>query len=192
MVLVLFASLYPIAAPGQRVGTLQASKDVTLIEKDIAQQLLKEQSAAVVNEALSRDRRVIENTAPEVVNDFKRAGYSSDDATSGLAWSWYWLRVGKGSLPLGEELSANIVQKKATQMGKLVVNSDPDGAAIFVDEAEWPDSTKADGFADVGQRRVRVQKRELQPAETMCDVMRNRVATFSARLLASGSRADCK
>ncbi len=92
---------------------------------------------------------------------------------------------------MGKELSRNIIQMKAAKLGKLVVNSVPNGADIFVDEAKWPGTTNNEGFADVGQRRVRVQKGGLQPAETMCNVMRDRVATFSAKLLASGSQADC-
>jgi len=189
---VFFPWFVSIGLVAQDVGTLKASQNVSVMQKRIEQELAKEQDSAYVNGALARDRRVLTMAEPQVVKGFKAAGYSQDEAEWGLAWSWYWLRLGKGSLPLKKGLSPAVIQEKAEKLGKLVVNSDPKGADILVDQVKWPAGTNSEGFADIGQRRVRVEKSGTQPAESVCDVHRDRVATFTSTLTASKSHAECK
>lgn len=182
----------PTALIAQRAETLQESQSVGMIEAGIAQELSMKQSTVFVKGALTRDRAVVEEVGPIVVEAFRKAGYSPDDAEAGLFWSWYWLRLGKDSLPLEEELSPQIIRAKAAKLGKLIVRSEPRGAAIIVDEVKWPADTDSDGFVVVGWRLVRVEKSGMQPAKSTCEVARNRVVTFRATLSAEGSHAECK
>lgn len=192
ILLLAFMWLHVIGARAQTVPLFKRSKEFVLVEKGIAKKWSTEHASTTVNQALARDRSVVEKAAPQVIDAFKREGYSAHHAVSGLAWSWYLLRVGETSLPIGKDFSAGLIQMKASKLGKLVVSSEPDGAAISVDEVTWPEETNTEGFADVGQRRIRVQKPGLDPAQQTCEVRRNRATTFSARLRVSGSEAECK
>jgi hypothetical protein len=188
----IFSWFVSIALVGQDLEMSKASQNVSVMQKSIGQELAKKQDPAYVYGALVRDRKVLTMVEPQVVKRFKAAGYSSDEAQWGLAWSWYWLRLGTGSLPLEKGLSAAVIQEKAEKLGRLVVNSDPKGADILVDQVKWPAGTNSEGFADIGQRRVRVEKFGTQPAESLCDVHRDRIATFTSTLTASKSNAECK
>jgi hypothetical protein len=140
---------------------------------------------------LSNDHAVVEKAASSVVPEFKRDGYSDQEAVSGLAWTWYQLRVGPNAVPLTSALSLGIIQQKAAKQGRLIVVSNPSGAAISVDSIEWPTPTNAQGFADVGSRHVLVARDGLEPVEGTCQVGRDQTATFSAMLKKKGSKAAC-
>jgi hypothetical protein len=189
---VVAALTYPAAIRGQHPEPTEGAKDLASIANNIAQHVSGEQPGSLVRIRLERDRSVLERAKPEVLQTFEAAGYSPTDAKSGLAWSWYLLRVGKGAVPLTKELTVEVIAKQATQLGRLVVKSRPDGATVFVDGTVWPDPTNTYGFATVGERRVRVVKSGRQPAEKVCAVVRDRVRTFSADLGASHSQARCE
>lgn len=182
----------PTSTSAQVVETLQKSDDLALIQTSIAEHLSKKEKAATVEAGLARDRRMLEMAAPRVLEDFKFADYSSDEAAAGLAWSWYLLRVGEDSLPIGTELSIDVIQAKASKLGKLLVYSEPDGASITVDNIKWPSTTNTDGYADVGPRRIRVERPGLQPVEGNCELYRNMVTRFWARLLPTESQMECR
>ena len=182
----------PHLTGAQRYEARMTSQEVAVMERRIADQLSKGRGEAAVKDGLARDRAVLEKTAPSITASFQQAGYSAAEAESRLAWTWYLLRLGKDSVPVDKELSPAVIQAKAIRLGKLVVNSQPDGASILVDDAKWPAGTNSEGFADIGRRRIRVERAGMQPAEGACDVARDRVATFVATLQTSGSKAECK
>lgn len=180
------------AASPQREPDVQESDDLTAVEMSLSKRLSTTQNAAMVRTQLSSDRRTIEKTAPEMMGTLRRSGYSEKDASSAVAWGWFWLRLGPHAVPLPNELPTTVVQAKLDDLGKLIVNSQPDKAAIFVDDVEWPDPTNHEGFVEVGERSVRVSESGLEPARATCEVARNRTTNFRAFLRVKGSKAECK
>lgn len=195
LAVVLAGGLAAKVLSAQSVTTLQSGAKARAIDKiqdSLATRLGYLQEASVVKSRLAADRVTIEQAASTVIPAFRSAGYSDQEAISGLAWTWYQLRAGPDAVPLTAGLSVRIIQEKAVSQGRLIVTSKPAGAAISVDRIDWPGATNAEGFADVGKRRVRVARDGLEPAEGICDVGRDRIATFSATLKKKGSEAQCK
>ncbi len=191
----LAGGLAATAFSAQRTTTLQSSGDDKAIsgtEVALTERLVKSQNIGVVKRRLMDDRDAVKKAVPTVVPEFKKAGYSDQEAVSGLAWAWYELRAGQDAVPLTRDLSLGTIQTKAAKQGRLIVKSKPNGAAISVDRLEWRGPTNAEGFADVGNRQVKVSLEGLEPAEGICDVGRDRIVTFSATLQKKGSKAECK
>jgi hypothetical protein len=179
----------------QRTTTWQSSGDTKTIhgmENVLTTRFAKSQDFDTLKMQLTEDRASVEKAGATVVPELKNAGYSDQEAVTGLAWTWYELRVGKDAVPLTTRLSLGIIQQKAAKQGRLIVHSKPNDAAISVDTVEWPSHTDAEGFADTGKRKIHVAKEKLEPADGTCDVIRDRIATFSATLRKKGSTAECK
>lgn len=195
LAVVLAGGLAATVLSAQRTTTLQSwgdDKPISGTEAALTKRLGKSQDMGVVKSRLMDDRAVVEKAAPTIVSEFKNAGYSDQEAVSGLAWAWYELRAGQDAVPLTRDLSLGTIQTKAAKQGRLIVKSKPNGAAISVDRLEWRGPTNAEGFADVGNRQVKVALEGLEPAEGICDVGRDRIVTFSATLQKKGSKAECK
>lgn len=139
----------------------------------------------LVLKALDRDHSVLSKGDLTVVGTWRETHKSQ------LAWSWYLLRIGPQAVPLSADLTEAELVRKAMNLGKIVVTSEPNGAVIFVDGVQWPQNTNQEGFAEAGYRRIRVQKPGLQPVEKNCAVQRDGITTFVAKLLTSGSQATC-
>ncbi|MEN6532842.1 MAG: hypothetical protein ABFD89_04215 [Bryobacteraceae bacterium] len=176
----------------QKMQTLSGSRDVVLMKNSITAHLSKDQSSKVVRDALASDQQLLEEAAHDVINAFKRDGYSRNDGVKALAWGWYSLRVGGDRVPIAEKLSVNLIRQTAEKLSKLDVISHPKEADIFVDEIKWLHRTDAEGYANVGSRHVRVQKSGLEPAEQTCEIQRGIPTTFKATLRVSGSHAKCE
>lgn len=191
---VLIGTFAATAILAQRTADFPASKSESIdgIKSALAVQLGKSQgNTAKLQMRLTDDHAAVKEAAASVVSDFKKDGYSNQEATSGLAWTWYQLRVGPDAVPLTTGLSLRIIQQKAAKQGRLVVASNPNGAAISVDNIDWPTPTNAQGFADVGARHVLVRRDGLEPTEGTCNVGRDQTATFSAVLKKKGSKGTC-
>lgn len=177
---------------GQASGSEGRVNDVASMANVISQYAPRGQSKKLLRMRLDLDQRVVEEAGPDVLRTLEKAGYTREDATSALVWSWYLLRVGKGAVPLDKELTKAQIFKQVGKLGKLEVNSKPDGAVVYVDGTLWPMHTDSFGFASVGERRIRVERSGAQSAEKVCTVNRDSVTTFSAVLLPTGSKAECK
>jgi hypothetical protein len=181
-----------LARQAEQAETTVPMSDITVFEPQIERELGKEQSTSQIKSLLNSDHQALEKAAPLVVIGLHHERRPTGDAAQRLAWTWYLLRVSGDQSASKAELREAVLVTKALNLGRLVVKSRPVGAKIFVDDIKWPKATEADGFADEGMRRVRVVVPNLQPAETICEVVRDEITVFSATLGAAGSKADCK
>jgi len=58
------------------------------------------------------------------------------------------------------------------EMRQLIVNSTPSGASVTVDNNKWDNPTQAAGFAQIGQRRLIVERNK-DVVSFLCDVTRS-------------------
>jgi hypothetical protein len=193
---IVFAAVTAVVVSGQSAtgqAQIQLSNYLDTTQMRISAQLLNEkQPADLVQRTLIQDRQIVEQSAGAISETFTALRYSPDEVVRGVGATWYAQRVGKKALPLTVPLTSRVLQVRAKDMGRLFVSSLPDQATVFVDQDRQGELTNAVTFPDVGQRRVRVEKAGLQPAETLCLIQRDIRHTFTATLLISGSTATCR
>jgi hypothetical protein len=101
---------------------------------------------------LDQDQKVVLAVLPELRKHYRDAGFSETDANDAAIWTWRQARTGPKAVPQYKQLTtADLLSRRK---GRLVIVSDPLGAAVTVDGYPWQDPTRASEFIDAGTVKI--------------------------------------
>lgn len=149
--------------------------------------MMKMSTLEVSDDALTADSMlVIKAVGSPVLGRIAKTDQQKREAATA---AWAAARAKKG--PEGHDVSLTSFEYAGAleSLGKLVVTSEPSGASVTVDGYRWPQSTKAEGYADSGKRRI-VVARGGQTVGVVCDVNKDGVTAVRVDLNSGG--AECK
>jgi len=134
-------------------------------------------NSAVSKEMLSRDETVVKQAISEARDGFKAAGFDETDAEEAVLAAWFYIRIGTVI-----NITVGILLGSTNDLGKVVINSDPDQAEITVEGHDTGNRTLYKTWLPAGTYRVRLSKPGYLPAEGDCEISKGRKTEFMRTL----------
>jgi hypothetical protein len=143
--------------------------------EEISPQLLNKVAAEILIEnpkatssLLNKDQKVITSALPAIKANLAKKGFSEADINSSVATSWKNLRLPSSPLAtLDESAFLNYIKK----LGKLKIQSKPDGANIFIDDILQNEKTDTVKWLPQGRYRIIIIKTGYPPESEERDIV---------------------
>jgi hypothetical protein len=132
---------------------------------------------SVSAETLKSDELVVHQAISEVTNSFKQEGFDETDAEEAVLAAWFYLRIGRVI-----EISLSVLLGSTDDLGKVVINSDPDQAEIAVEGQPTGSRTLYKTWLPAGTYKIGLSKPGYAAQEDKCEIVKRRKTEFTKTL----------
>jgi len=158
--------------PVRKVGTATDRRIASIKEQ------ISFLNPAVPKEMLSRDEAVVKQAIIEAGDDFKAAGFDETDVEEAVLAAWFYIRI-----EAVINITVRILLGSTNDLGKVVINSDPDQAEIAVEGQPTGNRTLYKTWLPAGTYKIRLSKPGYLTTEDKCEVLKGRKNEFTKTLI---------
>ena len=137
------------------------------------------------------DTKLMRDSTKDIGPTLKRRGFTDTDVDRALTWTTMDFRCGVRAIPVARDIPKDAFIASVRSRGRLIVDSTPFGAVVEIDGHEWVEPTNTRGFPEAGVHRIRLTLDGMQSVERQCEVFKDSVSHFTAKLAKAGSSATC-
>jgi len=136
----------------------------------------------IESEVLDQDQKVISEALPRIKEHFTQQGLDETDAQEATLYAWMYLRIGANRLQATVSLTVDVLDDRVSDLGKVVIISDPADAQIDIGGQSYTDHTEARLWLTSGTYRIKLSKPGYLPVEDDCDVKKGKKTEFKRTL----------
>lgn len=162
------------ARASSRSSSNSVAKAMTAKRFAVTKDHIRFLNPSVSAETLNSDESVVHQAISEVTNSFQEEGFSETDAEEAVLAAWFYLRIGRVI-----ELSLSVLLGSTEDLGKVVINSDPDQAEITVEGQPTGSRTLYKTWLPAGTYKIRLSKPGYVTQEDKCEIVKGRKTEFS-------------
>lgn len=140
----------------------------------------------ISTEILAHDQEIISGALPAIKTRLISEGFNEADAEDVVRFAWIFLRIGAKALEPTVALTVEILGDRVTDMGKVVIISDPDEADVIITIGgqTYSDRTVARMWLTAGTYHIRITKPNYVTLEEDCEVKKGKKTEFKRTLQA--------
>ena len=172
--------LVPLSALLFLGGVLAQERMIQRDDLDKTQKSILDEKSKISETALRKDRLVIRDVYPKVVDKYGKK-VSEKDIQASLLFQWRKKRVGKNALDETESLERESFEKLMLNQGVLRIKSTPSAARVFIDGEPFSRTTETVVLISLGRHKVKATKGDTE-AEEECVVGEEDVAEVNLTL----------
>jgi hypothetical protein len=181
--------------------TVCGAVSIGLAESNKALDRIHRQRTEMSQDVLEGDERSVQEALPAIEKRFKDKRLpsadakdkrlSSADAEEAAEWSWVLLRTGpeRSQFSAQQPLAVNDIVILTTKLGKLVLNSDPTGVSVYIDDVRFDKPTNTAVWRKEGSCMVRFSK-GMASVGGVCEIKEMELTTATATF--SPLQFNCK
>ncbi len=129
------------------------------------------------NKMLSEDEGVVNQAILQVTDDFKAAGFDETDAEEAVLAAWFYLRIGSVI-----NFTLRLLVVSSDDLGKIIINSDPDQADITVGDQPTGSRTLYKAWLPAGTYKIKLSKPGYVTVEEQCEISQRKKTEFTKTL----------